>query len=231
METGDVVRSPECPRTPRDLDGRPEQPQTGDNARHNGVVVSRNWTCPDCEYLNDIDGTTCFNCELPRPTIPLGLARMLNEMDRLFRPMRQGNQQNLPGPWLPFDQNPRYPWRHQPQFEVDIDNMSYEERQAMFPGDEPERATEKDIRDNTNVEKFSACRCKKCMAEVADEKTNCTAEKCKICTICQCDFEDGDEIRRLPCGCIFHDDCNVDNWLKKNKTCPNCRIAIDAPQK
>jgi len=47
------------------------------------------------------------------------------------------------------------------------------------------------------------------------------------CAICLSDYEVGDSIRRLPCDGRhhFHKDC-VDDWLRLNASCPNCRFRI-----
>ncbi|XP_053208684.1 hybrid signal transduction histidine kinase M-like isoform X2 [Panonychus citri] len=55
-------------------------------------------------------------------------------------------------------------------------------------------------------------------AEVED-----TIEKC---TICLCEFEDTEDVRRLPCMHLFHVEC-VDQWLATNKRCPICRVDIE----
>jgi hypothetical protein len=39
------------------------------------------------------------------------------------------------------------------------------------------------------------------------------------------DFEEGDELRTLPCFHLFHAKC-VDQWLKQNSICPICRHKI-----
>ncbi|CAG0919403.1 unnamed protein product [Notodromas monacha] len=42
------------------------------------------------------------------------------------------------------------------------------------------------------------------------------------CTVCLSDFEEGEDVRRLPCLHLFHRNC-VDQWLTQNKACPICR--------
>eukprot|EP00118_Oscarella_pearsei_P002173 m.9739 g.9739 ORF g.9739 m.9739 type:complete len:65 (+) comp21600_c0_seq1:1134-1328(+) len=46
------------------------------------------------------------------------------------------------------------------------------------------------------------------------------------CAICMTDFEEGEDIRRLPCLHPYHVKC-IDRWLKTNRICPVCRIRID----
>ncbi|CAN8312096.1 unnamed protein product [Cochlearia groenlandica] len=45
------------------------------------------------------------------------------------------------------------------------------------------------------------------------------------CCICLCAYEDGTELRELPCGHHFHCSC-VDKWLYINATCPLCKYNI-----
>ena len=44
----------------------------------------------------------------------------------------------------------------------------------------------------------------------------------KTCAICITDFEPADEVRLLPCSHNYHKPC-IDEWLKRNFTCPECR--------
>eukprot|EP00931_Biecheleriopsis_adriatica_P083299 TRINITY_DN56882_c0_g1_i1.p1 TRINITY_DN56882_c0_g1~~TRINITY_DN56882_c0_g1_i1.p1 ORF type:complete len:248 (-),score=28.12 TRINITY_DN56882_c0_g1_i1:157-813(-) len=43
------------------------------------------------------------------------------------------------------------------------------------------------------------------------------------CEICLVEYEEGDELIRLPCLHLFHVNC-VSPWLKKSKSCPVCQI-------
>ncbi|KAA8522361.1 hypothetical protein F0562_013278 [Nyssa sinensis] len=45
------------------------------------------------------------------------------------------------------------------------------------------------------------------------------------CCICLCAYDDGAELRELPCGHHFHCTC-VDKWLYINATCPLCKYNI-----
>ncbi|CAM9320525.1 unnamed protein product [Heterosigma akashiwo] len=45
------------------------------------------------------------------------------------------------------------------------------------------------------------------------------------CPICLNEYENGEELRSLPCKHSFHKKC-VDEWLLVNATCPNCRTTI-----
>lgn len=49
---------------------------------------------------------------------------------------------------------------------------------------------------------------------------------CTSCSICLADFEDGETLKKLPCGHLFHEGC-VGAWLQRNKRCPLCVRAID----
>mmetsp|Transcript_12906 Transcript_12906/g.35024 ORF Transcript_12906/g.35024 Transcript_12906/m.35024 type:complete len:454 (-) Transcript_12906:57-1418(-) len=48
---------------------------------------------------------------------------------------------------------------------------------------------------------------------------------CEECSICRDDFEDGVELRLLPCLHKFHPAC-IDRWLAQCRTCPVCKHDI-----
>jgi len=51
----------------------------------------------------------------------------------------------------------------------------------------------------------------------------------KTCSICLDQFTIGENIRQLPnCGHIFHVD-EIDTWIARKNSCPNCRVAVILP--
>ena len=59
-----------------------------------------------------------------------------------------------------------------------------------------------------------------------EEKDNDNDAEVDKCTICLCELDDGEDVRRLPCMHLFHVAC-VDQWLTLNKRCPICRVDIE----
>ncbi|XP_051915853.1 E3 ubiquitin-protein ligase RNF6 isoform X2 [Hippocampus zosterae] len=45
------------------------------------------------------------------------------------------------------------------------------------------------------------------------------------CQICFGDYDDGDQLRMLPCFHDYHVAC-IDRWLRENTTCPICRVDL-----
>ncbi|THD24168.1 RING finger protein 11 [Fasciola hepatica] len=46
-------------------------------------------------------------------------------------------------------------------------------------------------------------------------------EKLSECIICMCEYEEGEELRYLPCLHTYHRVC-IDDWLMRALTCPSC---------
>ena len=47
-----------------------------------------------------------------------------------------------------------------------------------------------------------------------------------ICSICLDDYSDPEiKLNKLPCNHVFHKYC-IQEWLKNNDTCPECRMEI-----
>mmetsp|Transcript_25690 Transcript_25690/g.42138 ORF Transcript_25690/g.42138 Transcript_25690/m.42138 type:complete len:345 (-) Transcript_25690:122-1156(-) len=47
------------------------------------------------------------------------------------------------------------------------------------------------------------------------------------CSICLCEYEDGDKLISLPCNHIFHDDC-ISSWTNNNTRCPLCNFDLES---
>jgi hypothetical protein len=45
------------------------------------------------------------------------------------------------------------------------------------------------------------------------------------CTICLEEFNNDEEIIKLKCNHFFHSKC-IDDWIKKNQSCPLCRVNL-----
>jgi len=83
---------------------------------------------------------------------------------------------------------------------------------------QPNRGAPKKLIDKLETKKYQ-----KGLLDDADAK----------CAICLSNYEEGDDLRFLPCKPInhhYHRDC-VDEWLQMNKTCPFCKRSIDAEDK
>ncbi|KAA8494124.1 E3 ubiquitin-protein ligase ATL9 [Porphyridium purpureum] len=48
------------------------------------------------------------------------------------------------------------------------------------------------------------------------------------CSVCLCGFEEGDQIRTLPCMHFYHRAC-IDGWISARVTCPECRAIVRSP--
>jgi hypothetical protein len=64
------------------------------------------------------------------------------------------------------------------------------------------------------------------LAKAAVEETTKEAE----CAVCMESFQEGDEIRKMPCSHGFHESC-ISQWLRISRVCPCCRYALDADEK
>ncbi|KAF7056273.1 hypothetical protein CFC21_063696 [Triticum aestivum] len=45
------------------------------------------------------------------------------------------------------------------------------------------------------------------------------------CAVCLEDFQDGDELRTMPCSHSFHR-CCIFRWLEISRVCPYCRFTL-----
>jgi hypothetical protein len=50
-------------------------------------------------------------------------------------------------------------------------------------------------------------------------------EEGPCCTVCLCEFEEGEEMTTLPCLHSFHKECCT-QWLREKSTCPMCNVDL-----
>jgi hypothetical protein len=48
------------------------------------------------------------------------------------------------------------------------------------------------------------------------------------CSVCICDYEEGELLMQLPCMHVFHQPC-ITTWMRAHNTCPNCRQSLVPP--
>lgn len=105
-------------------------------------------------------------------------------------------------------------WRvHSRMAHVDPDRMSYEELLELGErlGEVKKKgATASQIRNHTQLYTFK---------KVANNDAHTR------CSVCISDFEEGEEVRMLPCIHAYHKDC-IDKWLSQKINCPVCQRPI-----
>jgi len=54
---------------------------------------------------------------------------------------------------------------------------------------------------------------------------NLLADEAK-CSICMCEYEEGEELKTLMCLHRFHTAC-IEEWLEKSEVCPLCKYKVE----
>ena len=103
---------------------------------------------------------------------------------------------------------------------LNLDNLDYEQLHEMFPSHPRQGITPAVLEQCTNVFRF-----KQNALAVAEAGGGADEKPLVSCPICLVDFEDGDQIRMLPCLHAYHKDC-ADQWLKTNCCCPMCKTNV-----
>ena len=106
------------------------------------------------------------------------------------------------GPWWPAMRGVVVPGTLAP----DVDHMSYEERLSFFH--DVEVGLSQDAVGRFPLTPF--------------HKTESNEGNC---TVCLCDYDEGETVMTLPCLHQFHPDC-IRGWLKGHTTCPICRVDL-----
>eukprot|EP01090_Pellita_catalonica_P021902 TRINITY_DN8326_c0_g1_i2.p1 TRINITY_DN8326_c0_g1~~TRINITY_DN8326_c0_g1_i2.p1 ORF type:complete len:294 (-),score=47.56 TRINITY_DN8326_c0_g1_i2:114-995(-) len=103
---------------------------------------------------------------------------------------------------------------------VDVDNMSYEQLLAL--GERIGSVNTKGLSDIA-IDRNTASYSYTSSPTAADKKEK--TENNSSCSICLMDFEDGEDVRLLPCTHLYHKAC-IDKWLVQNGSCAVCKATV-----
>lgn len=53
-----------------------------------------------------------------------------------------------------------------------------------------------------------------------------TGEEAPHCSICLGEYEEGEQLCRLPCSHVYHTDC-INSWCSNHTRCPLCNVDLD----
>lgn len=120
--------------------------------------------------------------------------------------------------------------------ELDVDSMSYDDllrledalgsvkpRVKPATQEELEQLPVRTFKKPNNKSTTPATQATSATQLAAHASAPATAAEPASCSICLCDFEDGDEIKTLSCLHSFHS-AEIDKWLLTNELCPICRF-------
>jgi len=106
--------------------------------------------------------------------------------------------------------------------QLNLDNLDYEQLHEMFPSHPRQGITPAILEQCTNVFRFKV----NSHAQAGAGPDGGDSEAALVsCAICLVDYEDGDEVRMLPCLHAYHKEC-ADQWLKSNCCCPVCKTNV-----
>ena len=63
-------------------------------------------------------------------------------------------------------------------------------------------------------------------ASLPGNETENDDDEPQCCSICLCEYEQGDKLVSLPCKHVFHDDC-ITSWTEQNIRCPLCNADLE----
>lgn len=100
---------------------------------------------------------------------------------------------------------------------LDVDNMSYEELLAL---EERIGNVSTGVSSEVMAQKLKKTRYSSLDAVVARYSQECDMK----CSICQEEYEEGDELGKIECGHGYHSQC-IQQWLVQKNQCPICKAA------
>lgn len=105
-----------------------------------------------------------------------------------------------------------------PMYNVDLDNMSYEEILEL-------QEQIGDVRQTNWSHRAESVIAKRCTVATCKELEN-QGHSLDQCLICQHNFHPAERILLLPCGHMFHHGCSFE-WLSRHDTCCLCKKSIE----
>lgn len=111
--------------------------------------------------------------------------------------------------------------------EPDIDNMSYDELLALGEriGEVKQRGLTNDTLSQLPSYKYKPSHKSSSSSSAMDTSDEKGSSDNNNCAICLSEFEEGDDVRQLPCFHRFHTG-EIDTWLTKNEKCPVCNTPV-----
>jgi len=116
-----------------------------------------------------------------------------------------------------------------PQEVLDRDTRRMKYADALFHEQEREREKqESDDKENSETPNDTKKGCAHGGGIVIPGLQIDTEDDDRLCEVCQCGYEDEEEVMILPCQHFFHSKC-VGRWLNMKTTCPKCRYELSPP--
>lgn len=91
---------------------------------------------------------------------------------------------------------------------------------ARFGGTPPSRGASDELINSLPLERIDAH-----STASVDDASQAEEGRFGQCNICLAPYEEGDQVRILPCVHRFHQSC-VDQWLQSNAVCPVCKLSL-----
>jgi hypothetical protein len=136
-----------------------------------------------------------------------------------------GELQTQPQPRTPSNrdqpQRPASPGRRHEEGDSGGDSVGASANQQKQPPERDDRAAG----EGSNRSSQAAADSSSQAAAAHSSLSNFSSSEPEECIICLSSYEDGEVVRKLPCGHAYHAQC-IDAWLLKSATCPLCKDTL-----